>query len=116
MRSYTFCPLAIRDFPMSVVAAMRRPSLPIVCLLALALAGCGGAESRKLKHLEKGQAFLTAGNFEKARVEFRNALQIAPTDSEARYDNGAVDEKMGNLREAAQFYLGAIDSNTDNVA
>jgi tetratricopeptide (TPR) repeat protein len=100
---------------MSVAAAMSRSLLPVVCLLALVLAGCGGAQSRKIKHLEKGQTFLTAGNFEKARVEFRNALQIAPTDSEARYDNGAVAEKMGNLREAGQFYQAAIDSNTDNV-
>ena len=83
--------------------------------LILAVAGCGGAESRKARHLEKGQAFLVAGNFEKARVEFRNALQIAPTDSLARYDNGVVDEKMGNVREAAQFYQGALDSNADNV-
>jgi len=84
-------------------------------LAMLAVAGCGGGESRKAKHLEKGQQFLSAGNFEKARVEFRNALQIAPTDSEARYENGVVDEKLGNIREAAQFYRGAIDVNADNV-
>ncbi len=48
-------------------------------------------------------------------MEFRNALQIAPTDSEARYENGVVDEKLGNPREAAQFYQGAIDVNKDNV-
>ncbi len=58
-----------------------------------------GAESRKARHLAKGQAFLVDGNFEKARVEFRNALQIAPNDSEARYENGVVDEKLGNPRE-----------------
>jgi tetratricopeptide (TPR) repeat protein len=86
-----------------------------LCLGSLALGGCGGAESRKAKHLDKGNQFLVAGNFEKARVEFRNALQIAPTDSEARYENGVVDEKLGNPREAAQFYQGAIDVNKDNV-
>jgi len=65
--------------------------------------------------MEKGKAFYAQKNFEKARVEFRNALQIAPNDSEARYENGLVDEKLGNPREAAQFYQGAIDSNADNV-
>ena len=102
---------------MSVLALKSRAWLPVVSLLAVAVAvaGCGGAQSRKAKHLEKGEAFLVAGNFEKARVEFRNALQIAPMDSDARYDNGVVAEKMGNLREAAQFYQGAIDSNTDNI-
>jgi tetratricopeptide (TPR) repeat protein len=84
-------------------------------LATLVVAGCGGAESRKAKHLERGRQFLAAGNLEKARVEFRNALQIAPTDSGARFENGVVDEKLGNAREAAQFYRGAIDVNSDNV-
>src|SRR3984885_5421703 len=84
-------------------------------IVTVAAAGCGGAESRKAKHLEKGQSFLAAGNFEKARVEFRNALQIAPGDSEARSENGVVAEKMRNLREAAQFFQAAIDSNSDNL-
>ncbi len=82
-----------------------------VCSLVVLLAACGGAESRKARHLAKGQEFLAADNFEKARVEFRNALQIAPADSQARFENGVVDEKLGNPREAAQFYQGAIDVN-----
>jgi tetratricopeptide (TPR) repeat protein len=90
----------------------------LLCFLllpALILAGCGGAQARKARHLEKGEAFYAAHNFEKARIEFRNALQIAPNDSDARYRNGLVDEKLGNPREAAQFYQGAIDSNADNI-
>jgi tetratricopeptide (TPR) repeat protein len=83
--------------------------------MALVVAGCGGAETRKAKHLARGQEFLAAGNFEKARVEFRNALQIAPGDSVARYENGVADERLGNPREAAQFYQGAIDADADNV-
>ncbi len=63
----------------------------------------------------RGQKFLAGGDFAKARVEFRNALQIAPNDAEARYENGVVDEKLGNPREAAQFYQGAIDVDPDDV-
>src|SRR5580692_12429255 len=96
--------------------ALKRMGFSCALLVVtLLVAGCGGAESRKAKHLEKGQTFLAAGNLEKARVEFRNALQIQPTDSEARYENGVVAEKLGNFREAAQFYQGAIDVNADNV-
>jgi len=87
-------------------------ALSVVVLLAC---GCGGAESRKAKHMARGEEFLAAGNLEKARVEFRNALQIVPADSEARYENGVVSEKLGNPRLAAQFYQGAIDSNADNI-
>src|SRR5579862_5810817 len=83
--------------------------------VAAMLVACSGGESRKERHLEKGQQFMTAGNLEKARVEFRNALQIAPNDSQARFENGVVDEKLGNHREAAQFLQGAIDTNADNL-
>ncbi len=84
-------------------------------IAAIATTGCGGAKMREAKHMAKGRQYLTDGNFEKARVEFRNALQIAPNDSDARYYNGVVDEKLGNLREAAQYYQGAIDANGDNT-
>jgi tetratricopeptide (TPR) repeat protein len=102
------------DVPMSATFLMSRSWLTLACM-ALLVAGCGGAESRKAKHLAKGDAFLAAGNLEKARVEYRNALQIVPTDSVARYDNGVVAERLGSPREAAQFFQGAIDSNPDNV-
>jgi len=95
--------------------SMRSPMILAAVGLGLVVSGCGGAQSRMAKHLEKGESFLAAGNLEKARVEFRNALQIVPTDSEARFDNGLVDEKLGNVREAVQFYQGAIDSNADAV-
>jgi tetratricopeptide (TPR) repeat protein len=101
---------------MAVFSKRTRTGLAFACVAVLLVAGCSGAESRKAKHLEKGRAFLAAGNLDKARVEFRNALQIAPTDSGARFENGVVDEKLGNPREAAQFYQGAIDTDADNIA
>jgi tetratricopeptide (TPR) repeat protein len=84
-------------------------------LAGMALSACGGAQARKAKHLEKGQTYLAAGNYEKARVEFQNALQIAPVDPEARFENGVVDEKLGKVREAAQFYQGTIDVSPDHL-
>ena len=100
---------------MSFRSVQNRSLLFFLAFSAIVLSGCGGAQARMARHLQKGEAFLAAHNFEKARVEFRNALQIAPNDSDARYRNGVVDEKLGNLREAGQFYQGAIDSNADNV-
>jgi tetratricopeptide (TPR) repeat protein len=99
---------------MSMFSVCSRMRLPMICLAAI-IAGCSGGEARKAKHMEKGQTFLAAGNFEKARIEFRNALQIAPNDSAVRFENGVADEKLGNPREAGQFYQGAIDIAPDNV-
>jgi len=100
------------------MAARLRCSAALAILAALcvlSVSGCGGAEVRKAKHLEKGQAYLAAGNLDKARVEFQNALQIAPKDAEARLEMGVVDEKRGNPREAAQFYQAVIEVSPDSA-
>ncbi len=92
-----------------------RVFLPAALFGAAVLSGCGSAASSEAAHLRNGQAFLAAGNYAKARIEFRDALQIAPNDSNARFENGVAEENLGNAREAAQFYQGAIDINADNV-
>jgi tetratricopeptide (TPR) repeat protein len=101
---------------MSSFAVRSRFFVIAMCLATLAVAGCGGAESRKARHMEKGRQYLAADNVEKARVEFRNALQIAPDDSGARYENGVVAARLGNVREAAEFYEAAIEVDADNIA
>ena len=72
--------------------------LLIVGAVALVLgiaSGCGGAQTRKAAHMEKGRAYLAAQNYPKARIEFQNALQIDPKDAKARYEVGFIDEKLG---------------------
>jgi tetratricopeptide (TPR) repeat protein len=80
-----------------------------VLLLAVAVAACGGAEGRKVRYLEKGEEYFAARNYEKARIEFRNALQIEPNDANVRYQVGRVAEKLNNPREAVGHYQAAID-------
>jgi tetratricopeptide (TPR) repeat protein len=72
------------------------------------LTGCGGGQARKAAHMEKGHKYLSAQAYEKARVEFQNALQIDPKDATARYETGVVAEKLGNVPQAVQFYQQAI--------
>jgi tetratricopeptide (TPR) repeat protein len=87
----------------------------LLSMTMLSASGCGGAASRTTKHLEKGQAFLAGGNFEKARIEFQNALQISPKDATARFDMGVVAEKLKNPREAVQFYQSTIDVDPQHL-
>jgi len=98
------------------IPAMRIAVLALGLVLALVLVACGGAESRRASHMERGQKFYDAGNYEKARVEFRNALQISPNDAEARYMNGRIAEMLGDIRTAAGMYQGAIDIAPDHAA
>ena len=89
---------------------MRRSLAQLaVLLLAVLVAACGGAEGRKVRYLEKGEEYFAARNYEKARIEFRNALQIDPNDANVRYQVGRVAEKLNNPREAVGHYQAAID-------
>jgi tetratricopeptide (TPR) repeat protein len=101
----------------AMLKSTRKISIAAICAasMVLCVSGCGGAQARKAKHLAKGQTYLAAKNFEKARIEFQNALQIAPLDAEARFELGVVDEKLDKPREAAQFYQGTIDVKPDHV-
>ena len=49
-----------------------------VMLVTHLLFACGGAEQRKLKYLEKGKAYIAENNYQKAKIELKNVLQIDP--------------------------------------
>jgi tetratricopeptide (TPR) repeat protein len=84
-------------------------------LLALVAAGCSSPVEREARALKKGDEYFAAQNFDKARVEYRNALQQVPNDGEARFRNGLVLEKLGQPRDAAQFYIGALEVKPDLI-
>ncbi|HHJ14072.1 MAG TPA: tetratricopeptide repeat protein, partial [Gammaproteobacteria bacterium] len=53
----------------------------LASIIVLGLAGCGGKEERKAAYLERGKAYLAEKNFDKAKIEFKNVLQIDPKDA-----------------------------------
>ncbi len=87
----------------------------LVGFVAVSITACGGPEARKAEALEAGQAFLEAGNLEKARIEMRNVLQIDPNDSEARYLNGVIAERLENMRQAAGHFRATLDIDPEHV-
>lgn len=90
---------------------LRLVSAAALAFVALGVGGCGGAEQRKARYLEKGEKYFTANNYEKARVEFSNALQIDQKDPNAQYQAGRTAEKLSDLRQAVAHYQAAIDSD-----
>jgi tetratricopeptide (TPR) repeat protein len=90
-------------------------TIAALCAATLALSGCGGAKSREARYVARAQQYMAEGKFDKARVEFRNALQIVPASAELRYYNGLAAEKLGSVQEAVQFYRSAIDADKDQI-
>jgi predicted Zn-dependent protease len=78
-------------------------------LIVPALSGCSSPEARHASHMKRGERYLAEGKLDKAQIEFRSALQIAPGDVAARVMIGHIAEKEGNIREAFGDYRAAVD-------
>ncbi|BAV33900.1 hypothetical protein SCL_1595 [Sulfuricaulis limicola] len=86
-----------------------------LALVALVISGCGGAEQRKARYLEKGKAYMEAQNYDKAKIEIKNALQIDPKFAEAYYLLGLLEEKKQNWQQAFGSYAKAVELNPEHL-
>lgn len=65
----------------------------LAALMAGVISGCGSAEDSSARFIDSGKELMEQGEFDKARLEFRNALQINPLDAEGYYQLALIDEK-----------------------
>lgn len=70
----------------------------LAALLAGVISGCGSAEDSSARFIESGKQLIEQGELEKARLEFRNALQINPLEAEGYYQLALIDEKGQNWK------------------
>lgn len=72
--------------------------LAIGLALFTVLSGCGNAEDSAAGFMESGKALMANGKTDKARLEFKNVLQIDPTFAPAYYQLALIDEQNKNWR------------------
>ncbi len=84
-------------------------------LLAGLLLSCGGKEERKAKYLERGKTYLAEKNYDKARIEFKNVLQIDPKDAQGYLYLGQVEEKGQNWAKAFGNYKKASELDPELI-
>jgi len=84
-------------------------------ILAASLTACGGADERKVKYLEKGKAYIEQKNYDKARIEFKNVLQIDPKYAEAYFYMGQLNERKKELSKAFANYKKAIELDPKHI-
>jgi tetratricopeptide (TPR) repeat protein len=65
--------------------------------------------------MNRGESLFAAGDFAKASIEFRNALQIRPKDATARVMAGRAAEKLGRASDAVGLYQSVVNDAPDNV-
>jgi tetratricopeptide (TPR) repeat protein len=111
----------------------RSPSrilaIPLALFLLSALVvGCATPEERRARHKENAWSFYEEENYEKARVEFMNALKMDKTDSEARYGAGLafrriaetdttlpLADRQNMLRTSAGHLLAAVEQDPSHL-
>jgi tetratricopeptide (TPR) repeat protein len=86
-------------------------SLIAALAITLVVSACGDANDREAKYIKRGIALFEKGDYEKARLEFKNAGQIKPTDPEVRYRMGLIDEAQGELRNAFVSFSRAVEQD-----
>ncbi len=79
----------------------RRMFTGIMMIMIIALlAACGGPEQKKIKFYNKGKALYEKGDYVKARLELKNALQIDIKYADAFYMLGMIALKSEDPRGA----------------
>jgi tetratricopeptide (TPR) repeat protein len=101
---------------MSAMRTTRAVALvSVAAAVAVVVTGCGGAKSRLASHMKRGQEYFQSGDFAKAGVEFRNAMQIDPKDAQARVMAAETQEKLGELRGAYGLLQSVVEEHPDNI-
>ncbi|MCC7463800.1 MAG: tetratricopeptide repeat protein [Gammaproteobacteria bacterium] len=81
----------------------------------LVVSACTGAESRKAGFVARGEEHMAAHDWQKARLEFRNALQIDPKDQRVQFLAAQAAERAGEYDEAAGRYRALLEQDRNNL-
>lgn len=91
------------------------PIWVVLSIVVLAASGCGGSEEREAKHVARGKQLYEQGDVEKARIEFKNALQINPGNVDALFYVGQLNERAANWRGAIISYSKVVQQDPKHL-
>ena len=88
-------------------------------LITLILGGCDGfsPESKKAKHLQRGQASFDKQEYREALIEFQNVVQLDPRDADTHYRLALTHLKLGgatNLQGAFAEFSRTVELDKTN--
>jgi tetratricopeptide (TPR) repeat protein len=73
-------------------------------IATVALTGCDDLQQREAKYKKRGTDYVAEKKYDLARVEFKNAAKINPTDPEVYYKLGLIDEAQGDMKNAYSLF------------
>ena len=100
------------DFQRGRMTRIRRTGLGLLVLLALS---CADDEQRVLEFLDRGEAYVAAGEEAEAVIEFKNVLQLDPENASAHEALSMVYLRQQKPREAYWEMSEAVRVDPENV-
>lgn len=82
---------------------------------ALSFQACGDSAEKVQHYLDSGKEFYSKGNYDKAKVEFKNALQINNNLSDAYFHLALMDEKNQNWKGMFENLSQVVKLTPDHV-
>lgn len=86
----------------------------MILLSFVVVSGCNSPEKRAQSYYESGLEYVEAAEWVKAGLEFRNALKSKDDFTEARYELGRVEERLGKYESAAKIYYSVAERAPDH--
>ena len=77
--------------------------------------GCSGSEDRKASFFERGKKAFEAGDFNKARLDFKNALRIDQKDAVMWVWLGKSERAAGQISQAFSAFSEALELAPTNI-
>ncbi len=84
---------------------------PVILLSGFLLTACDSPEEKEAKYIHRGDVLFERGDYDKARVEYKNAVRINPTSADVQYKIGLVDEAQSDIRSAFKAFIAAEQQN-----
>lgn len=91
-----------------------RAGVLLVCAAALLCASGCTKEAKKIRYLSRGNSDFTAGQYEKAEIEYLKVLQVAPANPTAISRLGLIYYEQGRLPQALLFLKRAAEMVPDD--
>ena len=93
----------------------RVAATALVLALSLGLAACSSPEEKVASFAKKGQSYLEQSDLVKARLEFQNALQIAPNDVPSLYGMALIAERNSDWNRAYGLLSKVVELDPANL-
>jgi len=87
----------------------------VLCLVLSLMAGCDSVEQNDTDFLKKGVDLYSKGEYAKAKLELKNAIQKNPEAAESYYYMALLNEKARNFRAMRTNLQEAIKLDSENI-